>query len=1068
MPITSVLSSSTPRSMPSDYALIREEHLLDYGRKLTDWAQDHLANRYSDRTHFIFELLQNAEDALRERGESSMPTSVHFELRQDGLEFRHYGKPFEPKNVKSICAINESTKRSELTEIGRFGIGFKSVYAFTKRPEIHSDDEHFAIDQFVLPIAVPPRQHVEKETLFWIPFDPEDTSAMHEVAVALRNLGCERLLFLKSVTEISWRLPDGTNGVFIKNPPGPEKDGQIITLIGEVEGEGVSVEQTWLLFSRTVRRLSGEAAGCVEIAFRVECTEGRQLRVVEVNESKLVVFFPTEVSTHLGFLIQGPYRTTPSRDNVPQNDEWNRMLVNETASLLSDSLESLKQRNLLNTDTLAVFPVDARRYGTESMFKPLFNETIRAFSELPVLPAADGGHVAGSLSKLARGEGLRELFSPSQLGNLVGEDGERHWLSEDITRDRAATVRDFLIHHVGVKELTPDSLSSRLTSEFLQAQEDSWMERLYEFLSSQKNLREDLMKKQVPIIRCADGSHVSPFNGGIPQVFLPSEGKTGFRTVKKSVCGSESARDFLKLLGLDVPDPVDDVIQNVLTAYGNDYVARSDAEYEADLQRIKAAFQTDSECSRKKLLEALRESRFVRATNAATANVAFLRPGEVYRRTARLAVVFEGVEGAWLVDERVAALRGELSRDLLQACGAVDVLRTNGCDSDLTPGDKEGLRRAKAAMTFSGEWIMGDADCPELDCVLRAIEKEVSETGKTRAVELWSLLRDTLRDRREGYFQATYSWSYSHRSWSTEFPAAWVRRLRKASWIPDSNGVIKRPTELCASEVCPEIAEVHSPFLIEILGFRAEAIKELAEKEGIDLEVLNLLKRHSVSVEALRRLLGGNGDSDGELGDGEEGGDAEGADEDSEDEDDGTGNGEDNGERGGNRDDGHGKGGGGGGGGGGKSKGQGGQRTNFQTYVGVEGEDPDHGEGSSRDERLALEAAAIDHILKFEPMLQRTPTNNQGFDLYEGESLEFPVRFVEVKALKGEWSRPVAMSEAQFDLAEVERERYSLYVVEHAGDAANRKLHRVTDPAGTAKYFCFDAGWSKIAKNQNT
>src|SRR5437867_1434063 len=116
--------------MPADYQYISREHRLDYGRKLMVWAQDHLANRYSDRTHFIFELLQNAEDALAERRESSLPTSVAFDLKPEGLEVRHFGEPFSPDNVKSICAINESTKKDELTEIGRFGIGFKSVYAF--------------------------------------------------------------------------------------------------------------------------------------------------------------------------------------------------------------------------------------------------------------------------------------------------------------------------------------------------------------------------------------------------------------------------------------------------------------------------------------------------------------------------------------------------------------------------------------------------------------------------------------------------------------------------------------------------------------------------------------------------------------------------------------------------------------------------------------------------------------------------------------------------------------------------------------------------------------------------
>ena len=86
---------------------------------------------------------------MRKRRGSVLPTSVAFNLKADGLEFRHFGAPFTSDDVKTICAINESTKKDELTEIGGFGIGFKSVYAFTKRPEVHSGDEHFAIEDFV-------------------------------------------------------------------------------------------------------------------------------------------------------------------------------------------------------------------------------------------------------------------------------------------------------------------------------------------------------------------------------------------------------------------------------------------------------------------------------------------------------------------------------------------------------------------------------------------------------------------------------------------------------------------------------------------------------------------------------------------------------------------------------------------------------------------------------------------------------------------------------------------------------------------------------------------------------
>src|SRR6185503_7630909 len=91
-------------------------------------------------------------------------------------------------------------------------------------------------------------------------------------------------------------------------------------------------------------------AGNVEIAFSVSQESGsRRKRIQRVERSPLVVFFPTVLETHLGFLVQGPYRTTPSRDNVPRGDTWNQRLVNETASLLRETLCWLRDNGLLDT-----------------------------------------------------------------------------------------------------------------------------------------------------------------------------------------------------------------------------------------------------------------------------------------------------------------------------------------------------------------------------------------------------------------------------------------------------------------------------------------------------------------------------------------------------------------------------------------------------------------------------------------------------------------------------------------------------------------------------------------------
>jgi len=120
--------------MASNYNAIRADNERRYGTDIRRIGPMLLADRFDDRTHFISELLQNAEDALARRPGSRGRRSVRFHLTHDKLSVGHFGKLFDEADVRGICGIAESTKG--LTAIGRFGIGFKWVYAFTERPEV--------------------------------------------------------------------------------------------------------------------------------------------------------------------------------------------------------------------------------------------------------------------------------------------------------------------------------------------------------------------------------------------------------------------------------------------------------------------------------------------------------------------------------------------------------------------------------------------------------------------------------------------------------------------------------------------------------------------------------------------------------------------------------------------------------------------------------------------------------------------------------------------------------------------------------------------------------------------
>jgi hypothetical protein len=178
--------------------------------------------------------------------------------------------------------------------------------------------------------------------------------------------------------------------------------------------------------------------------------------------------------------------------------------------------------------------------------------------------------------RVARGAGLRELFSPEQLGALLGLEHPLAWATAEISPDRSATLFQYLVgyrprySYGAAKELPPlvsgmeldgAAVVRRLTRAFLAAQTDDWVTSLYGWL--QRALLTDLRQRE--LIRCEDGSHAAAFDGnGHPQVWLPPENETAFRTVKRAIAADEIAYAFLRELGLTEPDLVDEVITSVV------------------------------------------------------------------------------------------------------------------------------------------------------------------------------------------------------------------------------------------------------------------------------------------------------------------------------------------------------------------------------------------------------------------------------------------------------------------------------------------------------------------------
>ena len=655
--------------------------------------------------HFIFELIQNAEDAGA--------TALSFELFGDRLEVRHDGRPFTEADVRGICGVAKSRKAGDLTQIGQFGIGFKSVYAYTTTPRVHSGAEHFRIDHYVRPSPAEPMENPSgagrepgeglPRPRVHLPVRPRHRARGHRRRGNLGRPEPDRARDPAVPAEhhpaAGPRRPDHRHGhraadaaacPRVCGPGGPAHHAHPAPR--PRPGPAASRAEDWFVWDRPLDDL-GHAGQRVELAFRADTAHGTP-RLVPRDSSPLVVFFPTQKETFLGFLIQGPYRTTPARDNVPGDDPANQALVGATAALLVCVIRELRTSGLLTVEVLAALPLDPARFAPGSMLRPLFDAVRTALTEEDLIPAAGGGYAAARNLKLASPADLGELLSPRQLGALFQTDHPLAFAQLPRNENQSPVLTRYLREEIGVGEVTPADLLARATSGFLEAQPDEWITRFYGFLYSDPALwREprnpgepEAPARTRPIIRLEDGRQVAAFDSaGRPAAYLPADYEpgpagTGFPTVRRAVADAPVARAFLEALKFTEPDIVTEVLEIILPRYargGEDsgdgplaVAALDPAQHAADLECIMRALDEADAARRQRLLEQLQQTAFLIAENAATGEQRLLPPPALYQRSRDLEIYLDGNPDAWFAGDTygpwLAQLRGMGVRDQVE------------------------------------------------------------------------------------------------------------------------------------------------------------------------------------------------------------------------------------------------------------------------------------------------------------------------------------------------------------------------------------------------------------------
>jgi len=376
---------------------------------------------YPDKAHFVFELLQNAEDAKAKNCE--------FTLTANELAFIHDGtEHFSAEDVRSITGIHNSTKTKSSDSIGKFGVGFKSVFIYTLTPHVYSRDFSFSIEDLVMPTPVSTLPNLGGKTAFKFPFNnptkKPKKEAHSDISKGLQDLTSLTLLFLTNIGSITWKIEDGPSGGLRRNKHSEHH----IEILKSIDDKKTSSAH-FLRFNEPVNSLEKQNASIAFELDRLPKTEGfskhkslhQQFRITAAHPGRVAVFFPAEnEASGLRFHLHAPFASDLSRSAVKETSV-NEPLFEQLAQLTAQSLYKIRDLHLLTAEFLGVLPnLDD---FIKKPYTPIRDAIIDEIKHNALTPANDGKHYPSTQLIQAK-KPLKDLLSAEDIEYLISYEDQ--------------------------------------------------------------------------------------------------------------------------------------------------------------------------------------------------------------------------------------------------------------------------------------------------------------------------------------------------------------------------------------------------------------------------------------------------------------------------------------------------------------------------------------------------------------------------------------------------------------------------------------------------------------------
>lgn len=556
---------------------------------------------YPDKAHFIFELLQNAED----RG----ATEVSFNLTAEKLTFEHNGETFRPQDIYAITDIGEGTKANDDDKIGRFGVGFKAVFAYSETPHIWSPTFSFSISELVLPSVLSPMDDIQGKTRFEFPFNnPKKPAgdAFQEIKSGLNELAETTLLFLPNIESIKWQVGDAFDGEILRI----EHTDAHVEVMKQINGQ-TTTSAHFLKFGQVVAGLEKQR---VAVAFALDFLPNvqtlssskplaQQLKIVPTT-GQVAVFFPAnKEASGLRFHLHAPFVTGLDRASI-KDTVANNPLFDQLAALAASALHRIRDLGLLTTEFLGVLPNPQDRLGEGYGYKLIRDLIYETMKEEPLFPTHGKEHAPAKILIQAKAT-LKDLLDHDDIEFLVEyADEPPQWAA---SRALQGTNVERFMTGLGIRDWDVEAFVECIDEK---AAEDNWRgvdakfmawlghksvewhQQFYSLLDRESEAQGEIYRlRRCRIIRLSDATY-----GTGPTSHFPEErsSKTvGLRCVEpavytagKSKAQQDSARKFLEAAGVTSVGERQLVEALLKNKYADDQRPLNEREYPMHLRRF--------------------------------------------------------------------------------------------------------------------------------------------------------------------------------------------------------------------------------------------------------------------------------------------------------------------------------------------------------------------------------------------------------------------------------------------------------------------------------------------------